>query len=286
MTSPEQSEALSPPRLKAPQGTCDAHMHIYDPGAPVAATALGPGPAWANVAAYRKVMARLDVERVVVVQSTSYGLDNAVTLRAISELGPRNARGVATLDASVGDAELKRLDRAGIRGLRFQMLPGGAVPWDMLEPMAARVAPLGWHCQVQMDGRLLPEREALLKRLPTPLMIDHVGKFLEPVRLEHPGVLSLLRLLDTGRVWMKLSAPYEVSKAGPPYYDDVGAIARACVRANPERLVWASNWPHVSVKTPPDDAALLDVLLDWAPNEADRQRILVETPAAFYGFSD
>lgn len=276
--------AQAKPRLQAPQGTCDTHMHIYDPSMPIAPTALGPGPAWANVTAYRSVMAELGIERVVVVQPTSYGTDNRCTVDAIAALGLETTRGIAVVDAEVSDEELKRLDRAGIRGARFQMLPGGAISWDALEPVAARIAPLGWHCQVQMDGRLFPEREALLKRLPTPVMIDHVGKFLEPVPLDHDGVRSLLRMLETGRFWMKLSAPYEVSKVGAPLYEDVGAIAKACVRANPERLVWASNWPHVSVKTLPDDALLLDILLDWAPKPEDRQRILVDTPAAFYGF--
>jgi D-galactarolactone isomerase len=259
-------------------------MHIYDPAMPVAPTALGPGPAWASLAAYRAVMAGLGIERVVVVQPTSYGTDNRCTEQAIAGLGLASARGIAVIDTDVTDAELKRLDRAGIRGARFQMLPGGAIPWDMLEPIAKRIAPLGWHCQVQMDGRLFPEREALLKRLPTPVMIDHVGKFLEPVPVGHDGVRSLLRMLETGRFWMKLSAPYEVSKVGGPLYEDVGAIAKACVQANPERLVWASNWPHVSVTTLPDDALLLDILLDWAPKAEDRQRILVDTPASFYGF--
>ncbi len=278
--------SLPKPRLQAPKGTCDTHMHIYDPLMPVAPTALGPGPAWASVSAYRAVMAQLGIERTVVVQPTSYGTDNRCTVQAIAELGLATTRGIAVIDTDVTDAELRRLDRAGIRGARFQMLPGGAIPWDMLEPLAARIAPLGWHCQVQMDGRLFPEREALLKRLPTPVMIDHVGKFLEPVPVEHEGVRSLLRMLETGRFWMKLSAPYEVSKAGPPLYEDVGAIAKACVKANPERLVWASNWPHVSVKTLPDDALLLDILFDWVPDEETRRRILVDTPAAFYGFED
>lgn len=274
----------SKPRLQAPKGTCDTHMHIYDPAMPVAPTALGPGPDWASVPAYRAVMAELGIERVVVVQPTSYGTDNRCTVDAIAALGLDAARGIAVIDADVTNAELKNLDRAGIRGARFQMLPGGAIPWDMLEPIAARIAPLGWHCQVQMDGRLFPEREALLKRLPTPVMIDHVGKFLEPVPVGHDGVRSLLRMLETGRFWMKLSAPYEVSKIGAPLYEDVGAVARACIEANPERLVWASNWPHVSVKTLPDDALLLDVLLDWVPKAEDRRRILVDTPATFYGF--
>lgn len=275
---------LPKPQLQAPIGTCDTHMHVYDPAMPVAPTALGPGPAWADAEAYRTVMAQLGITRAVVVQPTSYGTDNRCTLKAIATLGSERTRGIAVIDADVTDAELRRLDRAGIRGARFQMLPGGAIPWDMLESIAARIAPLGWHCQVQMDGRLFPEREALLKRLPTPVMIDHVGKFLEPVPVGHDGVRSLLRMLETGRFWMKLAAPYEVSKTGAPLYEDVGAIAKACVAANPGRLVWASNWPHVSVKTLPDDALLLDILLDWVPTEEDRQRILVDTPASFYGF--
>lgn len=115
-------------------------------------------------------------------------------------------------------------------------------------------------------------------------MIDHVGKFLEPVPLDHDAFRSLLRLIDTGRVFLKLSAPYEVSKAGPPTYEDVGRLAKACVAAAPERMLWASNWPHPSVPEKPDDAVLLDLLLDWAPDEATRRQILVDTPAKLYGF--
>ncbi|MEH2493419.1 amidohydrolase family protein [Bradyrhizobium sp. AZCC 2230] len=274
------------PRLIAPPEACDSHIHIFDPTKPVAPTATGPGPAWASVAAYiDAVQRRLGLTRAVVVQPTAYGTDNSCTVEAIAALGLDRTRGVAIVGPDVGDAELQQLTDAGIRGARFQMLPGGPLPWDALEPVASRITTFGWFIQLQMDGRLLSEREAMLKRLPCRLIIDHVGKFLEPVPVEHPGFRTILHLIDRGRTWLKLAGAYETSKAGAPLYPDVGALATVAIRAVPERMIWASNWPHVSVQDPPDDAALLDLLFDWAPDEAVRQRILVENPAELYGFS-
>jgi D-galactarolactone isomerase len=227
------------PRLEAPPETCDCHIHIYDAAMPLAPTANGPGPAWADVAAYRAVQHRLGLSRAIVVQPTAYGTDNRCTLAAIAALGGDRTRGVAVVDTNVTDAELARLTDAGIVGARFQMLPGGAIGWDALEPLAARIAAFGWHVQLQMDGRLLAEREAQLARLPGQLVIDHVGKFLEPVTPDHAGFRALLRLIDNGRTWLKLAAAYEVSKAGPPLYVDVGALAKAAVAHAPERMVWA-----------------------------------------------
>ncbi len=272
------------PRLTAPADTCDCHIHLYDPAMPLAPTAANAGPAWANVEAYRDVQRRLGLTRAVVVQPTAYGADNRCTVAAIAALGRQRTRGIAVIQPEITDAELVRLDDAGICGVRFQMFPGGALPWEALEPIAARIAPLGWHIQLQMDGRLLAEREAMLGRLPAPLVIDHVGKFLEPVTVAHSGFQAILRLLDGGRTWFKLAAAYEVSKAGPPLYVDVGALAKAAVKAAPERMIWASNWPHVSVRDLPDDAALLDLLQNWAPDAAVRQRILVDNPALLYRF--
>lgn len=117
-------------------------------------------------------------------------------------------------------------------------------------------------------------------------MIDHIGKFLEPVSTDHPSFRCMLRLVETGNVWVKLAAAYETSKTGAPAYEDVGRLAKALVKAAPERMLWASNWPHAQAHKfgYPDDAALLDLLLDWAPAAADRQRILVDNPAELYGF--
>jgi D-galactarolactone isomerase len=140
------------------------------------------------------VQQRLGTTRTIVVQPTAYGTDNHCTLEAIAALGP-GARGVAVADTSVTEGELDQLHRAGIRGARFQMLPGDFLPWEALETIACRIAAFGWHIQLQMDGRLLKEREAVLQRRPCPVVIDHVGKFLEPVPVEHPGFRSLLRLI-------------------------------------------------------------------------------------------
>lgn len=275
------------PKLKAPPGTCDTHLHIFGPREryPLAPTAVVQPPL-ATVEDYREIMRRLGIARAVVVQPSGYGTDNRCTMEAVQALGLDRARAVVTVDQTVSDEELQRLTDGGACAIRFHMLPGGVLPWDILETMAARVQAFGWHVQLQMDGRLLPEREALLKRLPGTLVIDHTGKFLEPVPPDHAAMKSLLGLLDSGRVWVKLSAPYETSKAGPPDYADVGALAKPLLAAAPDRMVWASNWPHLGkLADPPDDGMLLDVLLHWCADEAVRQRILVDNPAELYGFA-
>ena len=274
------------PRLKTPASATDTHIHFYDSAEryPVAPTAAFLPPP-ARVADYRKLQQRLGLERVVVVQPSAYGTDNRCTMDAVAELGDA-ARAVVVVDQNVSDAELERLTKAGARGIRFHMLRGGALPWDILEEMAARVHAYGWHVQLQCNGRELPEREAMLRRLPGGLVIDHVGRFMDPVPLDHPAFGCLLGLLETGRVWVKLSAPYESSRSGPSAYEDVSALAQALVRAAPERMLWASNWPHPGHSDPRvrDEALLLDLLIEWAPEEAMRRRILVDNPAALYGF--
>ncbi len=274
-------------KLKAPPGACDTHIHIVGPleRYPIPPeAAIKPGE-W-RLESYLAMLDRIGVERAVVVQPSTYGTDNACTLEAVKRMGPR-ARGVATVGSDVTDAELARLTEAGIRGARFHMLTGGVLPWDMLETMAARVQDFGWHIQLQMDGRQLHERLEVLRGLPGTLVIDHTGKFLEPVGPDHPGFKALLGLVESGRCWVKLSAPYETSKSGPPRFEDVGHLAKALIAAAPERMLWASNWPHFNVPEPadkPDDAMLLDVLLHWAKDEATRNGILVDNPAELYGF--
>lgn len=276
--------AATRPRLKAPPHSCDTHMHIYDSRFPQAPGGPKP-PGDFAVEAYRRMLARLGVSRVVVVQPNAYQDDNRCTLDAIAQLGA-DAKGVGVVKPSVTDAQLEALTRGGIRGIRFMTLPGGALGWDVMDGLAARVHAFGWHAVVQLDGRTLPEREAQILRLPGRFIIDHVGKFLEPVPPQHPAFKSLLRLVDTGRCWVKLSAAYEVSKSGPPRYEDVGILAKALVKAAPQRMLWASNWPHPTAAKDafPDDANLLDLLLEWAPDEAVRRRILVDNPAELYGF--
>ncbi len=275
---------MKAPKLVTPAGAIDTHMHIYDTRIP-SAPGGPPLPGHFPVSAYREVQRRLGISCAVIVQPNAYVDDNRCTLAAIAEIGA-DARGVAVVKPGVGDAELERLTRGGIRAIRFMTLPGGALGWDVMDELAARVQPFGWHSIVQLDGRLMPDHEAQIRRLPGKFIIDHVGKFLEPVAPSHESFGSLLRLVDTGRCWVKLSAPYEVSKTGAPLYEDVGALAKALVRAAPERMLWASNWPHPSAPKDrtPDDADLLDLLLEWAPDEGTRRKILVDNPAALYGW--
>jgi D-galactarolactone isomerase len=272
------------PRLQAPPGACDTHVHFYDARYPTAKMALITPPD-ASVADYRKLQTRLCLERNVVVQPTTYGTDNRCTLDAIVALGS-SARGIAAVDTSVTDAVLAQLTKAGIRGVRFHMLPGGALPWDMLETMAARVDAFGWHVQLQLDGMEFPEREARLKKLPGTLVVDHIGKFLQIVPPEHESFRALARLVESGRTYVKLSAPYGFSKSGPPDYADAGALAKALIAIAPERMLWATNWPHPGGPAghKPDEAMLLDTLLHWAYDDATRRKILADNPARLYGF--
>jgi D-galactarolactone isomerase len=274
------------PQLKAPAGACDCHMHFYDTADryPVAPTAAFLPPP-ATLADYHRVQSQLGLERVVVVQPTAYGTDNRCTMDAVTEIGEA-ARAVVVVDQSASDQDIETLTRDGARGIRFHMFQAGVLPWDILEEMAARVHAFGWHIQLQCNGRELPERETMLRRLPGTLVIDHIGRFHDPVPPDHPAFRTLLGLLESGRVWIKLSAPYESSRSGPPRYEDVSLLARELVKAAPERMLWASNWPHPGHDDPAerDEALLLDLLLDWAPDDATRDRILTENPAALYGF--
>ena len=282
----QQAAAISSTahQTRLPAGACDCHIHIYEPGyalAPTATFVPPPGP----VKAYQQVQQALGLSRVIVVQPTGYGFDNSCTVDALKKLGDQ-ARGIAVVKPDISDEELQQLDRAGIRGVRFMMLPGGALGWDQLEPLAARIRPLGWHINFQMDGCDFPLYEARLRALPTPLVIDHIGKFLGPVTPAHVAYRSMCNLFESGRVWVKLSAPYESSQVGAPAYDDVAALALALARDFPERCLWASNWPHPNRVPRPDDQAMLDLLPGWAPDAAVRKKILVDNPQALYGFED
>lgn len=262
--------------------SCDCHLHIYEPGYPLAPTATFRPPL-APVMAYREVQHRLGFGRAVVVQPTGYGFDNSCTLAAIEQLG-QGARGIAVVSADAAPEELQRLHAAGIRGVRYMMLAGGLLAWDTMERMAQRIAPLGWNINLQLDGRELPRHEEMLRRLPCRLVIDHVAKFLGPVAPQDAPFAALCRLLDTGRCWIKLSAPYESSRTGAPDYVDVAMLVRQLAAAYPQRSLWASNWPHPNVVPTPSDEGLLRWALGLFPNEDACRRILVDNPAELYGF--
>ncbi|QHI98458.1 amidohydrolase family protein [Xylophilus rhododendri] len=267
-----------------PENACDCHIHIYDTARfPLSPKALStPPPArWQDYVT--NVQQQIGTSRAVIVQATGYALDNRCTLDALAQSAGA-ARAIVTIEPETPMAELQRLDSLGVRGVRFMLVPGGggALEWSQLEPMAAKIADLGWVINLQLDGRDLPQYLDRLRALPCRLSIDHNGKFLVPVAPEDAAFQALLRLVDEGNTWVKLSAPYETSRVGAPGYGDVSVLASALVRANPERCLWASNYPHPGQKVVPSEKALLDLLGVWAPSAVDQQRILVSNPEMLY----
>jgi D-galactarolactone isomerase len=276
------SAGTEAPKLKAPENACDCHMHIYDSRFPIAPSATLK-PADAKVDDYRMLQKRIGTSRNVVVQPSTYGTDNSCTLNGTAKIGP-TARGVAVVDTSVTDAELKRLDGLGVRGIRFNLVQAGATTVDMLEPLSKRANDLGWHVQIHMLGDQIVGIEALLNRLPSPIVFDHMGRIPKDVGMAHPAYAVIGKLIDKGRTWVKLSGAYMDTKVGPPTYADSTKLAQAFAKAAPQRMVWGSDWPHPTEKDKPNDAILFDLLTKWVPDEATRNRILVENPTTLYGF--
>jgi predicted TIM-barrel fold metal-dependent hydrolase len=276
------SSGTARPRLKAPANAADCHIHIYDPRYAPPVTK----PAQSTVADYRLLQKRIGTTRVVIVTPRNYATDNSVTVDAIAELGLADARGVAVLRPNVTDAELKKLDAGGIRGLRFTVgNPATAVvSIDMIEPLSKRIADLGWHVQLNMEAGQIVANADMLRRLPSQIVFDHLGKLPPDEGTRHPAFKVICELLDARRAWLKISGAYMNTNTGPPEYADATRVAQAYVKAAPERLVWGSDWPHPTPTVSPDDAVLFDLLTQWAPDEATRNRILVTNPEALYGF--
>ncbi len=192
---------------------------------------------------------------------------------------------MAVVAPEASDDDLKHLARMGVCGIRVNFVSpqqwGPTTP-DRLEKLAKRVAGLGWHVQVFMLADRIVETAAVLQRLPATLVIDHMGRIPAKPGVHHPAFAVLRRLLDAGKTWIKLSGAYMEAKPG---YRETNPVAQALVRAAPERLVWGSDWPHPTEKEQkPDDAALFDLLGEWAMDELARRRILVDNPRILYGF--
>jgi D-galactarolactone isomerase len=283
------SSGSEAPKLKAPANACDCHMHIYD-GERFPPARPGPQSRMQNnarVAEYRLLQRRNGTTRTVIVTPAAYVTDNRVTLDGIEQLGRANTRGVAVVHPTVTDTELKTLADGGIKGIRFTVFDpaSAAVSIDMIEPLAKRVVDLGWHVQIHMRADQIVENAELLQSLPTQVVIDHMGRLPQPAPLEHPAFQVISRMIDKGRTWVKLSGAYMDTRVGAPTYADKLAVTQAYLRAAPERMVWGSDWPHPTEKDKPNDAVLFDLIAEWAPDEALRERILVTNPEALYGFT-
>jgi len=156
----------------------------------------------------------------------------------------------------------------------------------MIQPLAARIAPLGWHIELVIQGVRLPAIERTLSALPCPLVIDHIAHVPQPDGLSSEALRTAQRLVEKGNTWVTLSGPYVDSRSGAPLYADVASVAKAFIEMAPERMLWGSDWPHPSEKgSKPNDASLLDVIAGWIGRDDWRQMIFVSNPASLYGFA-
>ena len=273
------------PLLAAPPGTCDTHFHVFGP---LAAFPYQPDrsytPPEASVEAYQRMKDTLGIERSVIVQPSVYGTDNTCSEEAMRRLGP-DCRGIAVIDDTFGEDRIEALHRAGFRGIRFNLLFRGGTQLASLDRLAKRIAPFGWHVQLLLDGRDLPDMAERLRALPVDIVVDHMGHAPASIGLDHPANRTLLDLVRGGRCWVKLSGAYRISGETVPYAD-VTRLARALIAAGPERVVWGSDWPHPAITCPmPNDGDLFDLVAGWTDDPAQQRRLFTDNAAALYGFA-
>ena len=271
------------PNIALPKGSIDSHCHVYHKDYP--ALAGGPDvPADApSLQEYRQLQAWLGLEKVVFTQPNAYQADNTCLLEALKTVGD-NARGVAVVTPETTEAQLQAWHELGVRGARIMQLPMGAVKLDKLETVAAKIKAFDWSCIVQFNGQEILEHAPQLNKINNNYVIDHHGKFLPPVKINSPQFQQLLKLIDKGNCYYKIAACYESSQSGHPHYEDIAIMTKHIIEYAPERVIWGSNWPHVSTtaELAPNDASLLDTMMSWMPDEATRQRIFVDNPLRLY----
>lgn len=273
------------PRLNVPANACDSHIHIFDRRFREILRADDMSAIACTASAYAEVQRELKTERAVVVTPRNFDTDNAVTVDAIAQLGLHRARGVAVLRLDVSDSELRSLHEQGIRGIRFTLYTPEHAPtsFDMVEPLAGRIKDLGWHLQLHWTAEQIVAHEALLDRLPVEVVFDHLGRLPASAGLDHPAAAIIERLLRGNRAWIKLSAPYLDSvDTKQTSFEDIDKVARHWIEVAPHRVVWGSDWPHTSLKSPPDTTVFLKKLFSWVDDQASLDRILVSNPTRLY----
>jgi len=282
---------VSRPNLPPPPNACDTHAHVFGPSARFAyADDRSYTPPDAPLEKYLAMLDQIGFARGVLVQGSAHGRDNSAMLDALARC-PDRLRGIAVADAEIASADLRGWNSQGVRGLRFnhffrdgQLHYRGGVPLSAAERLAPVMAELGWHLQLWIDVKDLPEIPPHLKSLGLPVVIDHMGRTDARAGTATPGFQCLLRALGEGWCWAKLSGAHRISRAAPDY-PDARPFHEALVRANPERLVWGGDWPHPRVEGEmPDAGHLFELFRLWTPDLPTRQRILVTNPARLYGF--
>ena len=275
----------SKPKYKPPAGAVDAHCHVFGPADKFP---YAPERKYTPCDAPKeKLFALRDFlgfDKNVIVQATCHGADNRALVDALQASNGR-AKGVATVKEDVSTEELKRLDAAGVRGVRFNFVKRlvDFTPRDVLERIAKKIAPLGWHVVVYFEAADLADLEPFFTSLPTDVVVDHMGRPDVKLGAHHPQFQRFIRMLSEHRnIWSKVSCPERLTVAGPPY-DDVVPFARTLVEYFPDRVLWGTDWPHPNVKPlMPDDGVLVDVIPKIAPSTTAQQKLLVDNPMRLY----
>lgn len=280
-------EASAPTAFTPPPLACDAHCHVFGPADrfPFSPTRTYTPPD-SGIDDFERLQSRLGLERAVFVQASCHGTDNAAMVDAIGRGDGRYA-GVAMIDDDFTDDDLRHLHDNRVRGARFNFVAhlGGAPDLDRFWRLVHRIEPLGWHAVLHFDAADLPAHAGLLDSLPVPYVIDHMARVPATDGIDQEPFQHLLHLLATDeRCWVKISCAERLTAGRVAPFDDVVPFARALVAAAPERILWGTDWPHPNMATMPDEGALVDLLATFVPDEAQRNRILVDNPARLYPF--
>ena len=275
----------SKPRFKPPPGAVDAHCHVFGPEAKFPyAPERKYTPCDAPKEKLFELRDFLGFARNVIVQASCHGRDNRALVDALEGSNGR-AKGVAVVGPDISDMELKALDRAGVRAVRFNFLPRlvDATPQEVYLRIAQRAAKLGWHIVVYFEAPSLETMTPFLKALPTAIVLDHMSVPDAKKGVDHPEFQRYIRLVEENRnIWVKVTGPERISKIGPPY-DDVVPFARRLVEKFTDRVLWGTDWPHPNMTTHmPDDGMLVDMIPRIAPEPAQQRALLVDNPQRLY----
>jgi predicted TIM-barrel fold metal-dependent hydrolase len=293
------SQPKAPVDFNVPPNACDCHTHIFNPAQFPFAAARTYTPEPATVAELLAMHKKLHVDRVVIVQPSVYGTDNACTLDALKQIGA-SARGVAVIDDKTADADLDAMQKAGIRGLRINFETSGTTNADaarkQFAAMVARAKARNWHVQIYTRLSVIESLKDQVIAAGLPVVFDHFGGAQGALGTVQPGFATLLSLVKSGNAYVKISGAYRSSTLAPDY-PDVAPLAKELIAANVERILWGSDWPHpdsapklgrATTEIAPlfqiDDGHLFNLFAKWAPKAATRQTILVDNPAKLYGF--
>ncbi len=278
--------APSKPEFTPPPGAVDAHCHVFGPGDEFPfAPERKYTPCDASAEQLFALRDQLGFSRNVIVQATCHGSDNRALIDAIAKSNGR-ARGVASVKPEISDEELQALDAAGVRGVRFNFVKRlvDALPRKPLMELAERIGPLGWHIVIYFEAPELPELYDFFAALPTPVVVDHMGRPDISKPVDGPEFELFIKLMrENENFWSKVTCPERLSRQGPPHYDDVAPFARRVVEEFPNRVLWGTDWPHPNLKSHmPDDAWLVDFIPKIATTPQLQHKLLVDNPMRLY----